>query len=164
MHEPTGYGCLVYILSLASSRLTTPFCSGMYGGYQYMVVRSNYDDSTINVCLVSRVALTVERCTLYRLSPSQLTLLVRGRSWRRCPTASLQRLTLFNQAHSKCSLSSRSSTLSALTSRRRPRESESEGRLPPLQLEGVAGGGRAEPGRVDAGRATRGGDRRLGHN
>ena len=52
----------------------------------------------------------------------------------------------------------RSPTLS-----RRPRESESEGRLPPLQLEGVAGGGRAEPGRVDAGRATRGGDRRLGH-
>ena len=41
----------------------------------------------------------------------------------------------------------RSPTLS-----RRPRESESEGRLPPLQLEGVAGGGRAEPGRVDAGR------------
>ena len=47
---------------------------------------------------------------------------------------------------------------------RRPRQSESGGRLPPLQLEGVAGGGRAEPGRVDAGRATRGGDRRLGHN
>ena len=56
----------------------------------------------------------------------------------------------------------RSPTLS-----RRPRESESEGRLPPLQLEGVAGGGRAEPGRVRRARpggATDGSDTTKGQH